>query len=810
MITNWMGRGAGYAWVAMCLLAALPLGLRADTLRGRVVDPQNRPVANARVQLSDRASGEVWSTLTDRAGAYVFASIPAGGYLLSADAANSALAGSVDAVVDGETDLELSLSLSSVEAEVVVTASSTPVPVQEVAKALDVVDGEQIALRDEYSLGEAVRQVPGVRVRQLRGPGSMTSIQARGLRTQDTALLFDGLRVRDAAAPQGDAGGLLESLTLVDSGRVEVMRGSGSSLYGSHAMAGVVNVTTRQGGGRPHGELLAEGGGLGFARGVARAGGGLAENRFVYSGGIGHVNVSDGVRGGSPYRNTTGQAFGRYSFTENITLSGRVWATDTFTNLNESPAFPQSVTANFPAAGPVEARGLDDDNLRLFEQGQGFNAGSATFVPDQIDPDNHRTGALLSASFTLRHQVNPNSSYQVTYHGLDSNRGFRDGPGGPGAFDPAVSNENRFDGHTDTVYARTDHRIGAKHLASLGWEFEREEYVNRNTDESASPLESSIDIEQRSQAVFAQDQMRLMQGRLQIALSGRVQWFDLQTPQFSGTQTPYDTGALNSPKTALTGDAAVAYFFVESQTKVRAHVGNSYRAPSAFERFGGSFSSFSGGFNFWGDPRLAPERSVAFDAGVDQWFAEEKLRLSGTVYYTNLQETILFDFANFPGATDPFGRFGGYVNSSGGIARGVELSGQYSPASGTTLQAAYTYTNSDSRTPRIGADYFAMPGVSDQMFTLTATQWVTKRLNVAFDLFAVSDYSLSPFGALGRRMVFDGPVKADVVFRYAIPVREGQTVELFGKVENLLDRRYFENGFLAPQAWAVGGLRFRF
>ena len=82
--------------------------------------------------------------------------------------------------------------------------------------------------------------------------------------------------------------------------------------------------------------------------------------------------------------------------------------------------------------------------------------------------------------------------------------------------------------------------------------------------------------------------------------------------------------------------------------------------------------------------------------------------------------------------------------------------------------------------------------------------------NVTFDLFAASENSFSPFGANGRRLVFDGPVKADVVFRYDVPVSDTRAVEIYGKVENVFDNNYYELGFGAPGAWAIGGLRFKF
>lgn len=791
--------------VAAYALAVAPV--QAESLSGRVLDPDGAVVVHAQLRLFHRTSGELRKTQSSVEGAYSFPSIAAGDYLLEGEAGGSALTGSQQITVQGDAVADLPLAISGAHVEVVVTASSTPLTLHETAKALDVIGSEEIALRNEFAVSEAIRNVPGVRVQQLRGPGSLVTVQTRGMRTQDTAVLIDGLRFRDAAGLHGDATAFYQDMTIVDTDRIEFLRGSGSSLYGSHAMAGVINISSHQGGGEPHGEVRAEGGGLGMMRGVARIGGGLDNDRFAYSGGFSHLNVTRGYRDGSPYRNTALQGFAKYNFTPTASLSGRVWGTDAFSSQNESPAFPQSVVANFPDAGPVSGRALGNDQLALFEQGLPFQAGSATFAPDQIDPDARRVASFVATSLAFQQELSPNGSYRLAYQFVDTNRSFQDGPAGPGTFDPAVSNDNQFDGQTHLFQARTDHRIGRHNHVSVGYEYEGARFLNFNTDESAAPVESQVDIDQASHAVFAQDQIRLVDGALQLSFSGRAQFFDLGAPTFSGTPGPYEGVSFDSPRNAYTGDAAAAYFFKESQTKIRAHVGNSFRAPSLFERFGGSF--FFGSFSFSGDPRLSPERSVAFDTGIDQWLAGSKVRLSGTFFYTNLQQTVIFDFANFP-ANDIFGRFGGYRNSSGGIARGAEFSAQFTPTRNTDVRTSYTYTNSDSRTPRIGLDFFKIPGTSDHTFSFTATQWIAKRFNVTFDFFTASDYSQSPFGAQGRRLVFDGPAKADVVLSYDIPLEGDKSVEVYGKVENLFDNQYYEDGFGSPGAWAIGGIRFKF
>lgn len=793
-----------YAAALSALLCAASL-LHADSVKGRVVDPDGLAVANARLQLFDRNGGERRRAISDAEGAYAFVNLPAGNYLLDGEAPGAALTGSQEIVIRGDETLDLELAISGADVEVIVTSSGTPLLLTEVAKAVDVIDSEEMALRNEFALGEALRAVPGVRVRQLGGPGSFTTLQTRGMRTSDTALLIDGLRFRDASGSQGDASAFFQDMLIVDTERVEFMRGSGSSLYGSHAMAGAINVNSSQGGGRTHGEIRAEGGGLGLLRGVARVGGGLADDRFVYSGGFSHLNVIDGYRDRSPYRNTSVQGFAKYQFTPKVSLSGRLWGADAFTAVANSAAFPSEVTANFPATGTVPAIALPIDQVERYEQGLPIQAGNATFVPSPVDPDSRRVSSFAAGALILQHQLTPNSSYRVAYQAVDTGRSHQDGPGGFGEFNQ-FSADSKFDGRTDVLQARTDHRAGANHLLTAGYEFEREEYYNFNTDGSPNAVTSAIDINQRSHGLFAQDQMRFLDGQLQVSLSGRAQLFETGNPNFGGTSNPYDEANLETPPSAYTGDAAIAYFVRQSGTKLRVHAGNSYRAASAYERFGAYLSEFFNGF--YGDPRLSSERSVSVDAGIDQWFADSRIRLSGTFFYTELQESIIFN-NSIPGS-DPFGRFSGYANGGGGVARGVELSGEASPSSSTRFRASYTHTNSDSRTPRIGADYFGIPGQSDHLFTMTATQWISKRFRTTFDFFAASDYSFSPFGAMGRRMIFDGPVKADVVFGYELPLTDSRSVEFYGKVENVFDDQYYETGNGSPGAWAIGGMRFKF
>ncbi len=772
------------------------------TIAGRVTDPQGAVLKGASVTLQARARTRVrLSTVTDASGTYRFERLAPGEYLVEASAEGfaPAAARAVSVGRDAQTSLDFLLEVAAVSAEVVVTAADAPQTVDEVSKAVNVVNAREADERDEATVADALRTVPGLRVQQLGGPGSLVSIKTRGLRNQDTSLLIDGLRFRDPAAAQGDATSFLSDFDVTGASRVEVVRGSGSSLYGTNAVGGVVNVVTEEGGGPFRGQLFAEGGGLGFARGRAQFSGSAgAAERVVWSAAVSHLNVSKGVDGDDATRTTNAQGRALFRLTPTATLTARVYASDAFAQLNEEP----QAVGLLPASGVIEARPVSRAELRRYESGtplSQLDIGNATFLPGANDPDFSRAGRFFSGALVFAQRPSEAFGYSVTYHGLATRNSFRDGPAAPGGpfdtFEPAGSTRNNFEGTLNTLNARADFRLGEHDTLGAGYEFERETYLNRFLDVTAAG-NSSAEVSERSHSFFAQDQLRLLGDRLQLSAAFRAQTFSLSTPRFApATGAPYAGLTFGAPPNAYTGDGSIAYLFRTSGTKLRAHVGNAYRKPSLYERFGTFFSSFFG-YSALGDPRLAPDRSVAFDAGLDQTLASNRVRLSATYFYTRLQEVV--SFGNISG--DPFGRFSGFVNTGGALARGVELSADLAPARSFDLFASYTFTNSIQRQPSVaGAPRnFATP---EHQFTLVANARPSRRVAVNFDLVASSGYLapiFDPVTFASRAFNFDGVFKGDVTANYTFPLSDTRRLRLFGKVENVFDREYYENGFRTP------------
>ncbi|MDQ6701268.1 MAG: TonB-dependent receptor [Acidobacteriota bacterium] len=776
------------------------------TLSGRVTDPAGAAVPRAAVSLYSRDAAESFTATADSQGNYAL-TVPAGEYLLEAQAAGLSLAKSPRRLVLASPQtLELKLDVAPVVTTVSVTATGIPQSTDEIAKAVDVIDRGELDRRAIESTVDALRETPGLRISQRGGPGSFSTIQTRGLRTFDTAVLIDGMRFRDVGATQGDASSFITDLLLVNTSRIEVLRGAGSSLYGTNATGGVVNIVTDTGGGAFHGDVTADGGGLGGFRGLARFGGGAMENRLHYSAGAAHQNVTDGVGGNGRYRNTTGHGLVDYAFRPGLVLSGRVLATDVFGQLYDSPGAAPART--LPATGRIPAVALADSQVRLAEQKLPYALAGATFLPALGDPDYYRTARFLSALVALQHQVSAPLSYRISYQAMPSDRNVVNGPLGPG-FQPDYRNSSQFNGRIDTLQGRVNLLAGAHQLLSAGYEFEREYFDTPSYDENPNPaksIASRTQVSERSNSFDAQDQIRLFRDRLQISLSGRIQQFALSKPEFLGDFPVYAGAASLNSANAYTGDLSVAYFFKSSGTKIRSHGGNGYRKPSLYERFGTFFSGSS--FTAYGDPRLRPERSVAIDGGIDQYFASDRLRFSGSYFYTRLQQVIAFDFSGLiQPATDFFGRSQGYRNTGGGIARGVELSIEAKPTRSSQVRTSYTYTNARDKFAQFADGTLQTPRIFPHSFNLVATQQFGSHWDAGFDFWAASDY-LYPLSR--RAFVFPGPRQAGLSAGYSRSLTERSKLRFYTRVNNLGAQNYYEDGFRTPGRWAVAGVTVSF
>jgi iron complex outermembrane receptor protein len=400
---------------------------------------------------------------------------------------------------------------------------------------------------------------------------------------------------------------------------------------------------------------------------------------------------------------------------------------------------------------------------------------------------------LLIGSVRFTQQLSDNVSFSVAYQHVGSRRRNYNGP----QIDPQFAQFYPFgdfafvavnNGSTDTFDARGNFRLGSHNLLTTGFEYERESFFQSSTP-SFSAFNNTTD-RQRTLAVFGQDQIFALDDRLQVSLGVRGQWFRVRAADRPGFLNKID------PESSITGDASIAYFIRSTGTKLRAHVGNGFRAASLFERFGaGTFAQ--AGFTRFGDPTLRAEQSISVDGGFDQRVARDRARFGASYFYTHLQRVIAF---NSFFVVDPLGvgRFSGYENRSGGFARGVESYLEVAPWRGADWRASYTFTNSDQFLPGRGLQTeYVIP---KHLLGVTINQRY-RSFTFSFDLNRTGGF-LQPifendFPFRTAELSFPGYTKADLFASYKRQASERVTLTFFGGADNLFDVKYFENGFRA-------------
>lgn len=805
-----------FVWlmVAAMLGIASPVFAQSASVSGRVTDTQGGAVVGADVRVS-RDDGAVAQHVTsDATGNYRIESLPAGVFIVDVDKRGFRRRTEVVTLTASHaTTVDVELGVGGVDDAVIVTATGQSQVAHETSKPVTVIDADAILARNETTLGEIVRFAPGVQIRNSGGPGQATSMRIRGLRQDAAAVLIDGLRFRDASTAQGDVSPFMQALSFIDVDRVEVMRGSGSSLYGTNAVGGVVNVVTKAGGGALHGEGQVEGGSLGQFRTRGSLGGGALDNRLRYSAGVLQFNMTDGLDGNDDTRSTGGHGQLTYNVSPTANLMVRLLASDDRVNTNVSPTASGVPAANIPNSTIVPAIPVAVDQITRANAGLPFDIGNATYIPGRDDLDSTRDSSFYSTALAFRHSGWSMLSWQASYQRVRTDRTYNDGPLGSG-FQPTGDSVSNFVGTIDTVDVRGFSSPTPWLSLTAGYEFEREGYFDRQGSNSPVLTQTQTRIHQNGNAGFAAAQFALLDRRLQVAFSGRVQGFAIANPELTanGSMNPYDGVPVSAPPRATTGDVSVAYMIASSNTKLRAHGGNAYRAAGLYERFGGGFFAdpVTGivAFTAYGDPRLRPDRYKAIDGGVDQYLFQNRLFISATAFYNDVTSLTAFDSSGvIRPETDPYGRTGGYINGAGGFSRGFELGAEARPVGSLRVSGSYTYTRSETSQDITVPGFYIVPGVFEHTATLVVTNRWNDRLDTTFDVFAGSK-SYGSFFAAGRSRAFEYPgfTKAALIAGYRVLNSTAWPLRAYVKIDNLFNQTYYEGGWRNLGRTAVAGV----
>jgi vitamin B12 transporter len=250
---------------------------------------------------------------------------------------------------------------------IVVTGTTVPVAREEIGDSNTVIDGDAIERGKSAYLQDVLRDVPGLGVNQAGSFGAQTQVRIRGAEANHVLVLVDGIDVSAVSTGEFDFSSLLAN----DIERVEVLRGPQSGLYGSNALAGVINVITRGGqgprldGGAEYGSFDTR-----FARASVRLGG---RETFLTASGI--YRQSDGISsaaiGTEPDgdRNLTGYVRAAARLGSWGRIDGALRVVDKHT---QTDGFDFS-------GGPLQGLAVDDDSYADTRDRSG--GGAVTLMP---------------------------------------------------------------------------------------------------------------------------------------------------------------------------------------------------------------------------------------------------------------------------------------------------------------------------------------------------------------------------------------------------------------------------------------------
>jgi len=160
--------------------------------------------------------------------------------------------------------------------EVVVTASKVEEPLEETTSGVIVITDKSIKAKNKEFVSDVFKDVPEINLIQKGGAGKEATIILRGGSSEHTMVMIDGVKVKSTTTGSFDFSGI----SVDDIERIEIVKGPQSTIYGSEAMAGVINIITKKGKGKHRLQTSLEAGSYGTYKPSVTLSGG--DNRFDY------------------------------------------------------------------------------------------------------------------------------------------------------------------------------------------------------------------------------------------------------------------------------------------------------------------------------------------------------------------------------------------------------------------------------------------------------------------------------------------------------------------------------------------------
>ncbi len=585
-------------------------------------------------------------------------------------------------------------SAHAADDEIIVEGLRLPTPIGETGSSVSVITAEDIELRAYQFALDAIATAPGVTVNQNGAIGGLASVRIRGASADQTLVLLDGVPFGD---PTSVGGGYdFSILDPADIERIEILKGPHSTLWGSDAIGGVVNIITK------------------------RASEGFGGRAFLEGGSFATVRGGGAVYGGGPGGDFRLSASG-------LTSNGISKAEED----DDNPERDGYDSYTVDGGGGVNVGKVRLEAKARYQTGETQIDGFPPPVFSLSDTDDKSStdqlslhGRAIAPLFNDR----LNNEFSIGFTDITRNGSF----GGFATKDEGDRLILRYQGTA---------QLFDKHRIAVGAEREETE---------ANGEETSIN------AAFALLEVKPIEG---LTVSAGLRYDDHST--FGDEVTARAAAALTIAKGVI----------------LRGSWGEGFKAPTIFQ-LTQSFGALPPNAD------LQPETSEAFDVGLDLDVFDGRTRF-GVTYFNRDTENLIIFAPNFR-----------YENLAQTEAQGIEIAAEFSLSERIALNTGYAYIDAKDavtgerqiRTPRHSGD--------------AALSYRDERLSGAVSIRYNGEETEGPFGS-----DVDAWTRVDLSAAYAV----SETIELYGRIENLLDADYQQvSGFGTPGLSGYAGVRLTF
>jgi vitamin B12 transporter len=610
---------------------------------------------------------------------------------------------------------------------IVVTATKLPIPVSATGAAVTVITGKDLRDRGLRRVVDALRTVPGVAIAQLGGTGAVASVFMRGGESDYVQVLVDGVQVNDPGGSYDWA-----HLTTDDVDRIEVVRGPVSVLYGSDAVAGVVQIFTRNGTARTDASAQIIGG----------------RGERVGAGASGSYSASD----------MNASLSGSRPLSRGLTLSGSASASRL--NSDGGYAFNNDYD-NTTLSGKLDVargdRAHAGISVRSVEQTFHYPTSGSGAIVDRNQLNDGTSLALgLNGGIRLT-PVFETVAQLSSYRSRTGGRNPEDNPGD--GFANSSADVRRMSGEL-----RLNSYLARSTVATVGVEAEHEKgSTTFDSDGPFGPFNSATNDERTNRGYFAQ---------LLSTPVSRV--------TFSGGVRVDDNEAFGS----FTTGRASATVRVTELLSLRGAIGSGFKEPTFLENYATGFAV--------GNPDLQPEHSRSGEVGVE--INAHRAQLGGTLFDQRYRDLIQFTF-NTPSVESPnyfnigAARARGVELTAAAVATGrVRLNAEYTYVDSEVEDAGF----GEDMAFVDGARLLRRP---THHASVTATAQATNALTTTLSVIYTGNRDdldfTDPGNFAGSRVVLPAHTTVDGSASYRLPVRAA-AASLLLRVSNLLDERYDE------------------